>query len=257
MPASCSMKKHTALPRSAHDPPPKVTTPSTPSRRACSTACCTSGTGTCDSTSAKVDASVRPTRPTHPVPVVGGEPARRRDEQRPARRRASAAAPAAGRASRRRTRSAARSRCGSRVRASPAASADGLEEVVGQRSGAPRPVADEPLGAERPSNMSSGIVRKKSVSAIWLGWAGIDARLASMKSVTSTRWVITLGRLPKSGWASKSGSSMPSGSESAHRRPALDQLRSRLIVSLEHLAMPASSAARRPTRCTWMWSGWP
>ena len=26
MPASCSRKKHTALPRSAHDPPPKLTT---------------------------------------------------------------------------------------------------------------------------------------------------------------------------------------------------------------------------------------
>ena len=60
MPASCSRKKHTALPRSAHEPPPNDTTTSIPSRRAWSTACCTSGTGTCDCTSAKVDASARP-----------------------------------------------------------------------------------------------------------------------------------------------------------------------------------------------------
>src|SRR4051812_44648652 len=60
VPASCSVKKHAALPRSAHDPPPKDTTASTPSRRACCTAFCTSGTGTCDVTSANVEASALP-----------------------------------------------------------------------------------------------------------------------------------------------------------------------------------------------------
>src|SRR5882672_1881591 len=60
VPASCSVKKHTALPVSAHEPPPNDTTASTASRRACCTARCTNGTGTCDSTSANVDASADP-----------------------------------------------------------------------------------------------------------------------------------------------------------------------------------------------------
>src|SRR3954447_6193913 len=60
VPDSCSVKKHTALPMSAHEPPPNETTASTASRRACCTARCTNGTGTCDSASANVDASVDP-----------------------------------------------------------------------------------------------------------------------------------------------------------------------------------------------------
>ena len=84
MPASCSRKKHTALPRSAHEPPPKLTTTSTASRRAWSTACCTSGTGTCDSTSAKVGLEVAAEQPHHPLAVGRRQPARGGDEHRPA-----------------------------------------------------------------------------------------------------------------------------------------------------------------------------
>src|SRR5688572_22919444 len=48
VPASCSRKKHTALPRSAHEPPPNDTSPSTPSLRAWPTASCTMVVGTWD-----------------------------------------------------------------------------------------------------------------------------------------------------------------------------------------------------------------
>ena len=60
VPPSCSVKKAIALPASAHEPPPNDTMPSTPSRRDCSSAACTMGVGTCDDTSANVDASDRP-----------------------------------------------------------------------------------------------------------------------------------------------------------------------------------------------------
>ena len=77
-----------------------------------------------------------------------------------------------------------------------------------------------------------------------------------MKSLTSTRWVMTSAGLPKSGWAEKSGSSMPSGSESRiASAPSISAVR--LIVFWKTCSMPTSSAARAPTRCTWMWSGWP
>ncbi len=64
IPASCSRKKHTALPRSAHEPPPKDTTTSIASRRAWSSAAWTEGAGTWDVTSANVDASDRPSLAT-------------------------------------------------------------------------------------------------------------------------------------------------------------------------------------------------
>src|SRR5437588_5283156 len=60
VPASCSVKKQTALPRSAHDPPPNETTQSTPSRRACCSAACTVDVGTCEPTPSNVEASSEP-----------------------------------------------------------------------------------------------------------------------------------------------------------------------------------------------------
>src|SRR3954468_22618234 len=59
-PDSCSRKKHTALPRSAHDPPPKLTPPSMPSPCACRSASCTTVVGTCERTPVYVDAIARP-----------------------------------------------------------------------------------------------------------------------------------------------------------------------------------------------------
>ena len=84
MPISCSMKKHTALARSAHEPPPKLTTPSTPSRRRLLHRSLHErhrhvglhlGEG----------GRERPAdRGPHPLPVVGVVPALRRDEHDPA-----------------------------------------------------------------------------------------------------------------------------------------------------------------------------
>src|SRR5437667_12817747 len=68
VPASCSVKKHTALPRSAHDPPPNDTTQSTPSRRACSSAACTVDVGTWELTPSNVDATSEPSDRTTPSP---------------------------------------------------------------------------------------------------------------------------------------------------------------------------------------------
>ncbi len=53
----------------------------------------------------------------------------------------------------------------------------------------------------------------------------------------------------------------PSGigwSASSSRRDAMSAVRwSRFMVPWKTASTPASSAARAPTRCTWMWSGWP
>src|SRR5215217_5603052 len=67
-PDSCSRKKHTALPRSQHEPPPKLATPSTPSRRAWRTAASTAVVGTWERTWAKVDATARPSVRTSRAP---------------------------------------------------------------------------------------------------------------------------------------------------------------------------------------------
>jgi hypothetical protein len=50
VPARCSTKNDTALPRSAHDPPPNDTTQSTLSSPACLTAASTVEVGTCERT---------------------------------------------------------------------------------------------------------------------------------------------------------------------------------------------------------------
>src|SRR3954451_15722809 len=57
VPACCSTKKHTALPRSAHEPPPNDRSTSTSSASAWRTAACTAVVGTCDSTPSNVDVS--------------------------------------------------------------------------------------------------------------------------------------------------------------------------------------------------------
>src|SRR3954451_11311345 len=59
VPACCSTKKHTALPRSAHDPPPNDTTESTPSLFACCTAAWTALVGTWERTPSNVPARDR------------------------------------------------------------------------------------------------------------------------------------------------------------------------------------------------------
>ena len=68
VPASCSTKYDTALPRSMHEPPPKLTMPSTPSRRACSMAACTADAGTWERTPPNVDATTRSSRATSRTP---------------------------------------------------------------------------------------------------------------------------------------------------------------------------------------------
>src|SRR5947209_3821148 len=50
VPARCSTKNDTALPRSAHEPPPNDTTQSTLSSPACLTAASTVDVGTCERT---------------------------------------------------------------------------------------------------------------------------------------------------------------------------------------------------------------
>src|SRR3954463_5578979 len=67
-PDSCSRKKHTALPRSAHDPPPKLTTPSMPTLCASRSASCTTVVGTCERTPVYCDAIARPIERTTRAP---------------------------------------------------------------------------------------------------------------------------------------------------------------------------------------------
>src|SRR5258708_23098591 len=77
VPASRSRNQHTALPRSAHDPPPKLTIPSIRSWRADATASSTALVGTCGRTPSNTTTADRPslsiTRSPpseHPRPLV-------------------------------------------------------------------------------------------------------------------------------------------------------------------------------------------
>ena len=252
MPASCSRKKHTALPRSAHDPPPNDTTTSMPSRRAWSTACCTSGTGTCDWTSSNVDSRVRFEQLRHPLAVRRGHAARGRDEQRRDGPRAPSPAPAAGRASRRRTPAAAPAPCGS----TPRSFETGEEVVVAMVAG--HAVPDEPLVAEA---LLEGFVghRQEERGRRRSGWRGPASRLASWWRTADTSIVVVMtssGR-PRVSKNAGSGASSPGRSPWA-AASSIERLKwSRFMVTSKTRGVPASSAARRPTRCTWMWSGWP
>ena len=141
---SCSVKKHTALPRSAHDPPPNDTTASTPSRRACCTAFCTSGTGTCDVTSANVEANALPSAPrTCPPSSLALRPSvvtnsARRDAER-AQQPAHVAHPPGAE-----ERAVARSPVCVHV----GGHHSHLSQQVGLGDARPLAAADEPLGAE-------------------------------------------------------------------------------------------------------------
>ncbi len=68
-PARCSVKKHTALPRSAHEPPPKETMASTSDASACCRASWTAVVGTCDRTPSKTATNRRPSRSTSRCPA--------------------------------------------------------------------------------------------------------------------------------------------------------------------------------------------
>ena len=248
MPISCSMKKLTALARSAHEPP-KLTTPST--RRA---------------PAARV-ARAAPARGTAP------------------RRRWSASArPVAAR-----TRSPSSESCRPSVvtsmtraaRASQQARERGdwrrsdLLRVAGvgggsgrrrhQRTGsnssaasdpwAGRPVRDVPLGAEGSTEHVVGHRRKSRSRRSGCGGPAIEDRLRPVKSADVDPVGDDLGRLAEVGWAEKSGA-RALGRRVPHRLGALDQL-GPVDRVLEDLLDADEVRGPPPTRCTWMWSGWP
>ena len=128
----------TALPRSAHEPPPNDTMPSMPSRRAWRSASCTSGTGTCDSTRSNVDARLRPMPPHAPAGRRRWPPGRRWSRAAPTagQRRQEVREPAER--SRHRTRSAGRARCASRSRRLHGTSGRVSRRRVGRASSAQR-----------------------------------------------------------------------------------------------------------------------
>ena len=97
------------------------------------------------------------------------------------------------------------------------------------------------------AKIGSGMASRKWSGAIWLACARMDARFCPTKSTASTRWVISDSGLPMSGGMS------PSRPDS--RKPRCIQ--SRFTVPCATTGTADSSPARLPTRCTWMWSGWP
>jgi len=104
-------------------------------------------------------------------------------------------------------------------------------------------------------NASAGICRKKDSPLIWLACAAIAARFSPTKSRTSTVVVISAAGDPMS---KSSGSGMSASSPSSAARARMRPMMwSRLRVLSYTRGVPASSAARLPTWCTWMWSGCP
>ena len=204
-------------------------------------------------TSANVDASVRPRSFTTWAP--SGEARRPLVVTRRALRAAERAheVRAAARACPCRRRSAGRARCGSRRPASLEAGEQVVVPVALRH-----PVADEPLHAERrPRTPRRASRRKKESSGIWLAWAAIDARLAPTKSCTSTRVVMAASGRPNVLSAVTSGTSSGGMSPASTAACISSRMWSRFMVASKTRGVPASSAARSPTRCTWMWSGWP
>ena len=258
MPASCSRKKHTALPRSAHEPPPNDTTTSMASRRAWSTACCTSG-----SRHVRLDLGER-----------GGE----RSAEQPATTplpSADASRPAGGDEQRLAGADGLRS-----SRRQPLDGAGAEHELLGERGVGPAPitgtqrsarrsssrwlagldaVADEPLVPKAAANASSGIARKKTSRGS--GWRAPPSTPASRRRsrCTSTHGGDDrLGAPERATPRRRRGPRRRARSRRLPRPPRIIRRRwSRFMVASKTRGVPASSAARTPTRCTWMWSGWP
>ena len=209
-----------------------------------------------DSTSAKVDASVRPSAATTASP--SGEPSRPAVVTSSARRAPIDLRQLRQRVERPGPEDDLLGERGVGPGGGPASARGPAKQVV-----VPvilgHAVADEPLVCRRRPRSLVGH-RQEEASPRRSGWRGPPSTPASASRSSRTSTVVVMTRLGPAEGARPGGRRGPPRAGWRPPPPPACIMRrrwSRFIVASKTSGVPASSAARTPTRWTWMWSGWP